>query len=110
MRRNVYKQFVMNEVEAADLAKKAEGACMSEGRLIRMLIKGYVPQPAPDRQFHADMEQIRSFYDCIAQLAAGTCDPAMQQALAEEIRQWKAFRIDMQEKYLGREEKPDQWL
>lgn len=109
MRRNVYKQFVMNEMEAADLARKAEGACMSEGRFIRMLVRGYVPQQVPDKQFHADMEQIRIFYDCIAKLAARTCDPAVQQVLAEEIRQWKDFRMDMQEKYLGREEKQNQW-
>lgn len=110
MRRNVYKQFVMNEMEAADLARKAEGACMSEGRLIRMLVKGYIPQPVPDQQFHADMEQIRSFYDRIAQLTAHTCDLDMKQALTEEIRQWKEFRLRMQEQYLGREESRHRWL
>jgi len=110
MRRNVYKQFVMNRKEAEDLARKAEGACMSEGRLIRMLVAGYVPPPVPGDQFHEEMQQILQFTQRLQQIAAGISDDELKEQLADEIRQWKDFRMAMQRQYLQREESKYQWL
>ena len=47
---------MMTEAEAKDFARKAEGACMSEARLIRMLVAGFVPPAAPDDRFYEAME------------------------------------------------------
>ena len=110
MRRDVKKQFMMTEAEAKDFARKAEGACMSEARLIRMLVAGFVPPAAPDDRFYEAMEEVRSFYDRLQQITAGLQDEELKTALTEEIRAWKDFRMTIQEQYLGREESKHQWL
>ena len=58
MRRARRREFVMNDSEAEDLTEKARRACMSESQLIRLLIKGYQPPPAPSEQFYEDMNRL----------------------------------------------------
>ena len=45
-KRNIEKHILMNKAEAQDLQKKAKRACLSEGGLIRLLLKGYEPREA----------------------------------------------------------------
>ena len=40
-KRNIEKHILMNKAEAQDLQKKAKRACLSDGGLIRLLLKGY---------------------------------------------------------------------
>lgn len=49
----------MNKAEAQDLQKKAKKACMTEARLIRMLLEGYNPPVAPDDRFYDAMDEMR---------------------------------------------------
>ena len=44
MKRTIKKQIWMTKAEAQDLQKKAKKACMTEARLMRMLLEGYNPQ------------------------------------------------------------------
>ena len=83
---------------------------MSEARLIRMLVAGFVPPAAPDDRFYEAMEEIRFFYDRLQQITAGLQDGELKTALMDEIRAWKDFRMAIQEQYLGREESKHQWL
>lgn len=48
MKRSIEKHILMNKAEAQDLQRKAKKACLSEGGLIRLLIKGYEPKEKPD--------------------------------------------------------------
>ena len=40
-KRNIEKHILTNKAEAQDLQKKAKRACLSDGGLIRLLLKGY---------------------------------------------------------------------
>ena len=51
-KRNIEKHILMNKAEAQDLQKKAKRACLSEGGLIRLLLKGYEPREKPDERFY----------------------------------------------------------
>lgn len=50
----------MTKAEAQDLKKKARKACMSEARLMRMLLEGYNPPVAPDDRFYSAMDEMRN--------------------------------------------------
>lgn len=47
-KRNVDKHIWFSRDEAQELQKKAKKACLSEGALIRLLIRGYEPREKPD--------------------------------------------------------------
>ena len=69
MRRARRREFVMNDSEAEDLTEKARRACMSESQLIRLLIKGYQPPPAPSEQFYEDMNRLLETCDRLVEAA-----------------------------------------
>ena len=48
----------MTEKEFNNLKSKAEGACMSQSQLIRLLISGYQPPQAPDEAFYEEMDRL----------------------------------------------------
>ena len=62
-KRNIEKHILMNKAEAQDLQKKAKRACLSEGGLIRLLLKGYEPREKLKKEaerwhkFQADVER-----------------------------------------------------
>ena len=58
-KRNIEKHILMNKAEAQDLQKKAKRACLSEGGLIRLLLKGYELKKEAERwhKFQADVER-----------------------------------------------------
>ncbi len=51
-KRNIEKHILMTKAEAQDLQKKAKRACLSEGGLIRLVLKGYEPREKPDERFY----------------------------------------------------------
>lgn len=57
-KRNIEKHILMNKAEAQDLQKKAKRACLSEGGLIRLLLKGYEPKEKPDERFYDVMRVV----------------------------------------------------
>ena len=68
MRRDIKIQFYVNREEADELKRKANSAGMSQARLIRMLLDGYNPPPAPDEKFFEAMtfsqRCMREWLDC----------------------------------------------
>lgn len=50
--------------------KKAKRACLSEGGLIRLLLKGYEPREKPDERFYDVMRELSAIGNNINQLAA----------------------------------------
>jgi len=69
-KRNIEKHILMNKAEAQDLQKKAKRACLSEGGLIRLLLKGYEPREKPDERFYDVMRELSAIGNNINQLAA----------------------------------------
>ena len=52
-KRNIDKHIWFSRDEAQELQKKAKKACLSEGALIRLLIRGYEPREKPDDRYDA---------------------------------------------------------
>ena len=69
-KRNIEKHILMNKAEAQDLQKKAKRACLSEGGLIRLLLRGYEPREKPDERFYDVMRELSAIGNNINQLAA----------------------------------------
>ena len=59
-KRNIDKHIWFSRDEAQELQKKAKKACLSEGALIRLLIRGYEPREKPDDRFYDTMQQHQS--------------------------------------------------
>ena len=68
-KRNVDKHIWFSRDEAQELQKKAKKACLSEGALIRLLIRGYEPREKPDDRFYDTMRQLSAIGNNINQLA-----------------------------------------
>ena len=68
-KRNIEKHILMNKAEAQDLQKKAKRACLSEGGLIRLLLRGYEPREKPDERFYDVMRELSAIGNNINQLA-----------------------------------------
>ena len=101
-KRNIEKHILMNKAEAQDLQKKAKRACLSEGGLIRLLLKGYEPREKPDERFYDVMRKLSAIGNNINQLAAKAnalnfVDAPM---LTEEAVKWRQFQMDIRKKYL----------
>ena len=69
-KRNIEKHILMNKAEAQDLQKKAKRACLSEGGLIRLLLRGYEPREKPDERFYDVMRELSAIGNNINQIAA----------------------------------------
>ena len=52
-----------------NLQKKAKRACLSEGGLIRLLLKGYEPREKPDERFYDVMRELSAIGNNINQIA-----------------------------------------
>ena len=66
-KRNIEKHILMNKAEAQDLQKKAKRACLSEGGLIRLLLRGYEPREKPDERFYDVMRELSAIGNNINQ-------------------------------------------
>lgn len=101
-RRNIEKHILMNRAEAQELHKKAKKACLSEGGLIRMLIKGYEPKEKPDDRFYDVMRELSAIGNNIHQLAAKAnalnfIDAPM---LRQEVKRWSKFQSRIEREFL----------
>ena len=96
-KRNIEKHILMNKAEAQDLQKKAKRACLSEGGLIRLLLKGYEPREKPDERFYDVMRELSAIGNNINQIAAkqhshGFVDePMLREAVASLQRMEREF-------------------
>ena len=110
-KRNIEKHILMNKAEAQDLQKKAKRACLSEGGLIRLLLKGYEPREKPDERFYDVMRELSAIGNNINQLAAkantlGFIDTPMLKA---EALRWHRFQADIEAVFLRPGESNLKW-
>ena len=108
-RRGRKKQFWLTEQQAEDLAEKSKRACMTETDLIRLLLRGYVPPERPGTEFFKDMNRISEFAERLKTLSAVTSDTDAQELLSSEAEAWRAFRLEMERKYLMPERRNSEW-
>ena len=109
MRRSKRREFVMTQEEFDDLKRKAEGACMSQSQLLRLLIAGYQPTKEQDEEFHEDMDKLlRACGDLIAlskQVKFGEAADLMR----DEALAIRKFRQKLERKYLSGERRDPGW-
>lgn len=110
-KRNIEKHILMNRSEAQDLQKKAKKACLSEGGLIRLLIKGYEPRERPTEEFFDTMRELSAIGNNINQLAAkanslGFVDAVM---LKKEAERWHKFQADVERTFLRPDKSDMKW-
>lgn len=110
-KRTIEKHILMNKEEAQDLQKKAKKACLSEGGLIRLLIKGYEPKEKPDERFYDAMRELSSIGNNVNQLAIkanalGFIDAI---ALQKEVERWHRFQADIERTFLRPEHSDMRW-
>lgn len=110
-KRNIEKHILMNKAEAQDLQKKAKRACLSEGGLIRLLLRGYEPREKPDERFYDVMRELSAIGNNINQLAAkanalGFIDTPM---LKNEALRWHKLQAAIEREYLRPEKSNLKW-
>ena len=110
-KRNIEKHILMNKAEAQDLQKKAKRACLSEGGLIRMLLKGYEPREKPDERFYDDMRELSAIGNNINQLAikANALGFVDSQMLKNEALRWHKFQAAIEREFLRPEKSGLKW-
>lgn len=110
-RRNIEKHILMTRAEAQELQKKAKKACLSEGGLIRMLVKGYEPKEKPDDRFYDAMRELSAIGNNIHQLAAKANSLNFIDApmLEQEMKRWAKFQSDIERKFLRPDKSDVKW-
>lgn len=108
MKRTKRREFVMTEKEARDLSEKASKACMPESQLIRILIAGYHPPAAPDKEFYDDMRELLNVSGELV-AAAKEADPDTASFLLSEALALKELRLKLERKYLSGERSDIKW-
>lgn len=108
MKRTIKKQIWMTKAEATDLQKKAKKACMTEARLIRTLLEGYNPPPAPDDRFYDAMEEMRKASERLESFAV-TLDDDSRQQLFDAAFDLLRIQNDIEKKYLLPQESDLKW-
>lgn len=111
MRRTIEKHILLNRTEAQDLQKKAKKACLSEGALLRLLLKGYAPKEQPDERFYDVMRELSAIGNNINQLAVkanslGFVDVVQ---LSKEAKRWHKFQADIEREFLRPEKSDLKW-
>ncbi len=111
MRRTIEKHILLNRSEAQDLQKKAKKACLSEGALIRLLLKGYSPREQPDERFYDVMRELSAIGNNINQLAAKANSLGFVEAvqLSKEAERWHKFQADIEREFLRPEKSELKW-
>ena len=104
-KRNIEKHILMNKAEAQDLQKKAKRACLSEGGLIRLLLKGYEPREKPDER------ELSAIGNNINQLAAKANTLGFVDApqLKNEAERWHKFQADVERTFLRPDKSDMKW-
>lgn len=110
-KRNIEKHILMNKAEAQDLQKKAKRACLSEGCLIRLLLKGYEPREKPDERFYDVMRELSAIGNNINQLAAKANTLGFVDApqLKKEAERWHKFQADVERIFLRPDKSDMKW-
>ncbi len=111
MRRTIEKHILLNRTEAQDLQKKAKKACLSEGALIRLLLKGYAPKEQPDERFYDVMRELSAIGNNINQLAVKANSLGFVDAvqLSKEAERWHKFQADIEREFLRPEKSDLKW-
>ena len=100
----------MSAEEYDDLRRKAEGACMTQSQLLRLLIAGYQPPPAPDDAFFEYMDRLLKMSGDLMVRSKEAESDDMARFLREEAYAVRNLRREIEERYLSGERRKSGWL
>ena len=109
MKRTIKKQVWMTKAEAQDLQKKAKKACMTEARLIRMLLEGYNPPAAPDDRFYDAMNEMIKASERLESLSHTTDDADRSLQYHNAAHELLRIQNEIEKKYLLPKESDFRW-
>ena len=110
-KRSIDKHIWFSRDEAQDLQRKAKKCCLTEGAVVRLLVKGYEPKEKPDDRFYDAMRELAAIGNNINQLAAkantlGFIDAPM---LKNEAAKWNKFQSEIERTYLRPNQSEMKW-
>lgn len=109
MKRTIKKQIWMTKAEAQDLQKKAKKACMTEARLMRMLLEGYNPPEAPDERFYDAMNEMRLASERLEDVSRNIDDPEKKDMYMNAAYSLLKLQSELEKKYLMPKESDFKW-
>ena len=109
MKRTIKKQVWMNKAEAQDLQKKAKKACMTEARLIRMLLEGYNPPVDPDDRFYDAMDEMRKASERLEGFAKAASSDADREKYHNAACELLRIQNELEKKFLLPRESDFKW-
>ena len=101
-KRNIDKHIWFSRDEAQDLQRKAKKCCLTEGAVVRLLVKGYEPKEKPDDRFYDAMRELAAIGNNINQLATKANSLGFIDApqLTKEAERWHKFQADIEREFL----------
>ena len=109
MKRNIRKYYTLNRKEAEELKKKAKKACMTEARLIRMLLEGYNPPVAPDDRFYDAMDEMRRASERLEGFAKAAASDAEREKYHNAACELLRIQNELEKKFLLPRESDFKW-
>lgn len=103
MNKDVVIRLRMTQKEADDLNKKVQLRGLTKSSFIRVLIKGYIPKPKPDKEFYNLLRKLYVVCNDIDQLTAKahTLNFIDVPMLKEIKNQHENLLDEIQQKYLA---------
>ncbi len=101
-KRNIDKHIWFSRDEAQDLQRKAKKCCLTEGAVVRLLVKGYEPKEKPDDRFYDAMRELSAIGNNIHQLSAKANALNFIDApkIQKEAERWHKFQADIEREFL----------
>ena len=102
-KRNVKKQFWINQVEAKELERKAKLAGLNESDFLRMLIMKTTLKEKPGPEFYEYEKLMRAIGINLNQVArvANKTGNINKDYYEEEARKWNEFMVKVKRYYLN---------
>lgn len=112
MNRNINRHFRFSESENYELKRKAKIAGLSDSALVRLLIKGYVPKPKPDKELYDALKELSAIGNNLNQLSvkANSLNFIDAPMFKELQKKTTALYDSIFEKYLKTDRDDEQWL
>ena len=104
MTKTIQKHFWIDEEEAIMLRKKSEAVGLSEGSLLRMLIRGFRPREKPDGRFYEYQKKLEELSRNM-QTAAFKSEGPDREQLEQEIQKLHQFQDEVEKNFCGRKRK-----
>lgn len=102
-KRNLKKQFWINQVEAKELERKAKLAGLNESDFLRMLIMKTILKEKPGAEFYEYEKLMRAIGINLNQVArvANKTGNINKDYYEEEARKWNEFMVEVKRYYLN---------